>query len=261
MEPPSEATPTTEIASSPSIVPREIQGIDEPIRQESLGGNAGHMAMAINAVYTGSPDQEFAFTNHPDRDFGRHNDVTFRLQFPEHLVEDLKQGRTPPPALIRDVITDAQGEKRALFERRALEHNTAELLKYLRKGGTINDIIDRGVVTSFVPGANEINRLLAESGKDQEAQTVPNPSRQRKIIAYGLTGARGILNAVDVPITQADHDAFMARVKRGAFNRTALDQMLSTITDPKRKSEYADQFELLKRASGVSEEVFEGKLE
>lgn len=238
------------------IVPRKIEGIVGPIQQESLGGNAGHMGVALNAIYAGTPNQEFIFTNKADNQFGRPKDVTFRFQFPEHLVTYIKQGKTPPPALITDVLTDAQGDRKALFERRATEHNTAEILEYLKKGGKIQDLYS--TPTPFVPGAKEINRLLAEALKDQ---ITPDPRRQRKIIAYGLTRAKGTFNFQDVPITeitQREYGQFMAYIKSGVFTRRNLDEMLALIPESKRRQEYADQFELFRKASGVTDEVFEG---
>ncbi len=255
MEASSDFIPNPEAKPPEPITPRKIDGMDRPIQQESLGGNAGHMAVALNAIYTGEPGREFIFTNYADRQFGRPKDLAFRLQFPDSLISDLKQGKTPPPALITEVITDAEAGKRALFERRALEHNTAEILEYLRSGGTMEDLISRGVTTQFVPGAKEIQRLLAEKA-DQPA---PDPRRQRKIMAYALTRAKGILKVFDIPLTEGEREQFMLSLRNGTFTRRNLDEMLAQISDPSRNEEYAIQFDLLKRQSGVNDEVFEGK--
>ncbi len=100
-------------------------------------------------------------------------------------------------------------------------------------------------------------------GSEQAHQIVANPGRQNKLVAYGLSLREGksppigVLNFKDIPITDEEKSSFFGKLRSGQFYRKHQDELLSSIRDPQRRKDYADQLELLKKESGVSPDVFE----
>lgn len=123
------------------LQPLELEGFDNILAIESMGGNAGRNRRLVNGYYK---DEKFHFwtSDYPRAEIAGSPEMAFRVVNPDmsQVVKMLEKKdinlKTIPPSLIEEVISRTEDEKMTdLFKKRALQHNAFLIKSYLVEGG------------------------------------------------------------------------------------------------------------------------------
>lgn len=148
-----------------ALKPQKIQNFDETIALESA-----HSQVKSGVGIMGKMDSESGsgvrlITSHGPKNI----DFVYLAHADIHqLIKLTQEGKTPPPALIKDVDIRNSNADFNVITRAARNHNAAEVIEYLEKGG------DPSYLTTgeLIPTMKEIQDYMKKANRKSIADRV-----------------------------------------------------------------------------------------
>ncbi len=157
---------TAEHSRKLPLVPQKIDNFDHVATGESAQGNAGKNGIGImGKIDTDMPGGIRLVTHHgregKDFIYRAHADIM-------QIMEQIDKGNTPPPILIKEVVMSSDETDSGVPAQAARNHNAAEMIDYLRKGG------DPSLLTTgeLIPTMKEIQDYMKKQDRKSIADKV-----------------------------------------------------------------------------------------
>ncbi len=216
------------------LIPLKLEGFEEVLVDKNFGSNTEANMRAVHGYFK-QGRFHFWTGDSPNDEIGDSPQMTFFVwNVPFSLVKKLSgQGKAIPPSLIYEVRSDTTDEQlRALFQQRALQHNTFLINSYFDEGGDPSllppvsfmpeDIVRRiaskplettvriGDEFAHIRVTSEAlrNNLIAEAVNQGIPKDVAQASAEKTIFMFG--GARQVYTKM----ANQDGNPFKGFVKR-----------------------------------------------
>jgi len=157
---------TAEHSRKVPLAPRKIDNFDHVATGESAHGNAGKNGIGIMGKIDADMPGGIRLVTHHGRE-GK--DFFYRVHADiMQIMEQIDKGNTPPPILIKEVVMSSDETDSGVPAQAARNHNAAEMIDYLRKGG------DPSLLTTgeLIPTMKEIQDYMKKQDRKSIADKV-----------------------------------------------------------------------------------------